>query len=209
MSDDDPSKPLRSLTLERFVLALINSCKTPAEVYAEVFQCGKRVAHQAVRALLLQRGLLARIDYLRQQAATAAVLSLQEKRAFLARIVRTPIYELDRTGPGADLVQEYSEFVSIEGQVRIRLKGCDKLRAVQLDAMLAGELLHRFELSDEFGTKLTPIDDKMTPIEARQAYVETLQLVNGDHQSGKVIEAEAELLSHPYNDDNGNGSKKR
>lgn len=65
-------------------------------------------------------------------------LSMDEKRAFLAEVVRTPIGHLH---PNSPLVQESRE--TRDGLV---LKSVPKLDAIRLDAQLAGELSDRVRL---------------------------------------------------------------
>jgi hypothetical protein len=73
---------------------------------------------------------------LREEARRETVLSLRDKREFLARVVRTPIGDVDE---GSDLCQESAtEETEIASKKRIKMP--DKLRAIELDAKLAGEL---------------------------------------------------------------------
>ena len=62
-----------------------------------------------------------------------AVLSVRERREFLARIVRTPIGQVDES---SDLCQSYK--IGKEGEREYKLP--DKLRALELDAKLSGDL---------------------------------------------------------------------
>lgn len=69
---------------------------------------------------------------LKKASWLASAVSIEEKRNFLARVIRTPIGELDET---SDLVHslEYTE----HGK---KIKAHDKLKAIELDAKIAGEL---------------------------------------------------------------------
>lgn len=70
-----------------------------------------------------------------------AILSLKEKREYLASIVRTPVGEVNESSPLAQKVKRTSS-TNKNGQTfdteEIELPG--KLRAIELDAKLAGEL---------------------------------------------------------------------
>jgi len=59
-------------------------------------------------------------------------MSLEERRLFLAAIVRTPIGRVDETSPLCQF------FRRTKGGLHITMP--DKLRAIELDARLAGEL---------------------------------------------------------------------
>lgn len=73
---------------------------------------------------------------LREAARQDTILSLRDKREYLARVVRTPIGEVDE---GSDLCQESAtEETELASKKRIKMP-C-KLRAIELDAKLAGEL---------------------------------------------------------------------
>jgi hypothetical protein len=63
-------------------------------------------------------------------------LTFAEKRAFLARAVRTSV---DAVGASSDLAQEVSEEVSAEGSVKRKIKVVDKLRALELDNKMSGD----------------------------------------------------------------------
>ena len=81
---------------------------------------------------------LAYVDEIREDARQQAVLTLAEKRAFLASVVRTPIGEVDEK---STLCQEISdEEDPATGRSRRRVKMPDKLKAIDLDAKLSGEL---------------------------------------------------------------------
>ena len=73
---------------------------------------------------------------LRETAFLANVLSLAEKRSFLADVVRTPIGEVDINNKLASGVR-YNR-----GELQ-ELKMPDKISALKLDAQLAGELIEK------------------------------------------------------------------
>ena len=75
---------------------------------------------------------------MREEARRLSVLSLAEKRDFLARVVRTPIGQVDEK---SDLCQEITDDEDpASGRSKRKIKMPDKLRAIDLDAKLAGEL---------------------------------------------------------------------
>ena len=108
---------------------------------------------------------------LQQRGALAAVLTLAEKRQYLRRVVLTAIGDVD---PSSDLCQSYkrreeggdrgrlkrgqeesgNEEHEPEAEV-IEIKMPDKLRAIELDARLAGEL--NTELKLEAGDGLAEL----------------------------------------------------
>lgn len=73
---------------------------------------------------------------LREEAKQLTVLTLAKKREFLARVVTTSLGSVDES---SDLCQESSSEETMHGSRR-RIKMPDKLRAIELDAKLAGEL---------------------------------------------------------------------
>ena len=70
---------------------------------------------------------------LKEKEFNKMVLSVGEKRAFLARAVRC-----DVTNPDVDLVQEQVETTSEHGKTT-KVKVVDKLRALELDSKIAGD----------------------------------------------------------------------
>lgn len=76
------------------------------------------------------------IQALKKQHHLANVLSLEEKRSFLADIKRTPVGTLS---PDSPLVQEITETVGQDGSITRKIKGINKLQAMELDSKLAGD----------------------------------------------------------------------
>jgi phage terminase small subunit len=83
--------------------------------------------------LLRQDRVKAYVSKLRDKQFSTNVLTLAEKRDFLARAVRC-----DVRNPDADLVQEVSESES-EGKVSKKVRIVDKLKAVELDSKISGD----------------------------------------------------------------------
>jgi phage terminase small subunit len=86
--------------------------------------------------LLAQPKVKAYYDALRQTAFLANVLSLAEKRSFLADVVRTPVGEVD-------VGNKLAQGVRYRDGEMVEMKMPDKISAVKLDAQLAGELIEK------------------------------------------------------------------
>jgi len=71
------------------------------------------------------------LDGLLEQATSEAVLTIREKREYLASLVRTPVGHVDLDSPLAQEVQHTEDGTKI--------KMPDKLRALDLDSKLAGD----------------------------------------------------------------------
>jgi hypothetical protein len=72
----------------------------------------------------------------RQTAFLANVLSLAEKRSFLADVVRTPVGEVD-------VGNKLAQGIRYRDGEMVEMKMPDKISAVKLDAQLAGELIEK------------------------------------------------------------------
>jgi len=83
------------------------------------------------------------LNSLRTAIWRANAISADERRAFLADIVRTPVGEVTENSP---LCQSYK--VDNEGKVEYKMP--DKLKALELDAKLAGELREQAQVSATF-----------------------------------------------------------
>ena len=90
-----------------------------------------KVAAEAASRLSKNVQLSRYVDELRAKVEDKTLLTIAEKRAFLANLIRTPVGEVDEKSP---LAQE----VHI-GQDGIKIKMADKLRALDLDSKLAGD----------------------------------------------------------------------
>jgi phage terminase small subunit len=111
--------------------------------YAKAYPKATRRAARAHGARLVAKGSIkseiARLRAAAQEKAGSAVLTLAEKRSFLARLLRINVAEIDVSKDG-DLLAgldrtEGSE--KTEGLVKLRL--ADKLKAIELDNDLSGE----------------------------------------------------------------------
>lgn len=128
---------LKNQKHERFAQLLATGLSA-AECYSKVYRKKGKVAGSAGPRLLRNVGIQQRLAELQQKSAVSSVMTLTEKREYLARVKRTPIGSI---GPDSDLCQSHE--VSMQG-VKIRM--CDKLKAVELDAKLAGEFTEKVEV---------------------------------------------------------------
>lgn len=74
------------------------------------------------------------IKDIRDESNKANVMAMQEKRAYLASIVRTPEGELSESSPYAKVIRK-----KCNGEDTFEIRGQDKLKAIELDAKLAGD----------------------------------------------------------------------
>ena len=95
------------------------------------------------------------LSSLRETAFLANVLSLAEKRSFLADIVRTPIGKVDINDKLASGVRY------MKGEM-VELKMPDKISALKLDAQLAGELV---EKSSQLNIGLQLVNNRLESID--------------------------------------------
>lgn len=123
----DPSKPLANARQERFACEL---AKGNAAGKAYELAGYKRDDASACR-LSRNAKVQARIEWLKRQAAAVDVLTIAEKRQFLARLVRCKPAE---EPPESDL---WNGIEDTEQGRRYKLP--DKLRAIALDNDLAGD----------------------------------------------------------------------
>jgi len=88
------------------------------------------------------------MEAVRQRAAGASVLTVEEKRQFLARIVRVPLLRIDPANPddpNADLIKKAKRKVTEgneqepEAWIYDEVEKYDALRAIDEDNKLAGE----------------------------------------------------------------------
>lgn len=86
------------------------------------------------------------IRSLKEAAWAANVLSLAEKRNFLAEVVRTPVSTLSEDSP---LAQKLKVTTSEKGEYK-EIEMPNKLKALELDAKLAGELKEQSNQSNAF-----------------------------------------------------------
>lgn len=145
--------------------------RTAAEAYRVAYGRGGHTAEANGSRLLRNAEVRARIAALRSVVAAGTVLSLRAKREYLYRVVTNPVGHVDQF---SDLCQEYTrrEEGGDRGRLKrgqadrgneehepeyevIKIKMPDKLRAIELDAKLAGELTN--EVKVEAGDGLTEL----------------------------------------------------
>lgn len=114
------------------------------EAYQRAYTLGKKKpakasCHTGHKRLKGKPDVIAYLRAIRQQSAGTTLLSVNEKREFFARIVRTPITSLSHEREeNADLIKSYSVNES-ETSSNVRLEKLDPLKAIELDNKLAGE----------------------------------------------------------------------
>lgn len=148
---ENGSAPLEDRKLERFAQHVANG-DSAAEAYRKV---NKKASPASAEThgpeWLRRRQVSVRVDWYRKavqdkamQEAENAVLTMAEKRMFLARAVRTAIGEV---GPDSPLCQEYTRTQKMVGRGDEavpwdveKIKSVGKLEAIKIDNDMAGEL---------------------------------------------------------------------
>ncbi|WP_397382822.1 terminase small subunit [Prosthecobacter sp.] len=117
------------------------------EAYLEAYpNSSAEAARRSASDLLTKPDIQAEISRMRKAAedkAGSAVMTLAEKRMFLARVVRTPVGEVD---PTSDLCQEYHRTRQMVGRGEDaeeweteKIKTASKLEAIKIDNDLSGD----------------------------------------------------------------------
>lgn len=133
------SKPLLNCRHEDFAQGMVMGGKPQWQVYMEVYKCSRETAEDCAWRLMAEPdkfGIVRRFTFLREQVASAKVLTAQERREFLASVVRTPVGSVNEHSP---LAQEVTYEENERGS-RTKVKMPGKLEALKLDAEMAGEL---------------------------------------------------------------------
>jgi len=99
---------------------------------------GKKGTDQNACRLSKIEKVAARIKELQGKAEAKTLLTIQERRAFLADVVRVKVGDVDEKSPLAQSV-EYG----LNGSRKIKVP--DKIKALELDAKMAGELVEKQE----------------------------------------------------------------
>lgn len=107
------------------------------------YTCKPSSAMHACKRVLKRPDVIAYIAAQRQASATSTTLSIQEKREFLARIVRTPITDIvipdSNIGhKNTDLLKSYTKNES-EMATSTKLDKLDALKAIEIDNKLSGD----------------------------------------------------------------------
>lgn len=153
-TNDSDARPL-NIRQQRFC-ELVVSGMPASHAYLEAgYQVSVKVAEVSGARLMSHAKVKARIAELRKPQTLAALMTKDEKRAYLARVVRTPIGQLK---PDSDLCTEFITTQVAGGSrgrlrrgkapsgneteevpvIQVRVKMADKLRAIEMDSKLAG-----------------------------------------------------------------------
>jgi phage terminase small subunit len=131
-SKNDPSQPLHNARHEAFALAVAKGASA-TDAYRRAGYRAKDADVTGPRLLGdVGNGIAARVDWIKLQAASDTVLTIREKREFLASVVRTPIGEIDEGSPLCQSVK-----IGSEGEREYKMP-C-KIRSILADNDLAGE----------------------------------------------------------------------
>lgn len=159
---------LKNQKHERFAL-LIAKGESAGAAYQKVYHSKKATCETNGPQLLRNAQVKARVRELQEKAEDETVMSLLERRRFLARVVRTPIGLIDEQ---SDLCHEFTSHweggrrgklkqghlpegnETGEEEVEVvKIKAHDKLKAIELDSKLAGDFKEK--VLHEMGDSLT------------------------------------------------------
>jgi hypothetical protein len=129
-------------------IKLIAQGETQAQAHRRAgYSCPTIEGHGANAIRLLKNERIQKeLKKLRDKSFEKDSLTFNERRSFLAKVVRASPNELDANSP---LVQEYSETANEHG-VSKKVKIPDKLKALELDAKLAGDFNKENEVANPF-----------------------------------------------------------
>ena len=114
---------------------LVASGETAVSAYALAYPKAKKTSVRAAAARLAHHpGVRAEIARLQEAAGKEAVLSIAEKRAWCAKVLKTPVGQVDENSP---LAQEVSYVEGKNGATK-KVKMVNKIAALELDNKLAG-----------------------------------------------------------------------
>lgn len=123
----------------KFADAILDGDK-PSEAYRKAGFKAKAGSSRATAAkrLLQTQQISTYIRAMQAASVTDKVLSLQEKREFYARVVRTPLLKIDPHGENGDLIVKYRNTVTEDGGSEEWVK-IDPLKAIEQDNKLSGD----------------------------------------------------------------------
>lgn len=122
---------------------------TPSAAYRAA--SGKDTSSVHSMASRLLRKVKGRVNQLQTASATETVLTMQERREWIAKLVRTPIALIDEHHPLCQSVK----YIESETGRRVEYKVADKLAAIMDDAKLSGELVEKVEHSGQVRMPMT------------------------------------------------------
>jgi len=109
-------------------------------------------ARNYASTLLAKRHIKAEVKRLQDEHFIASLLTMEERRQFLADLVRadpqTVLASKPHLAQAVDIVRRIKPNGDVEELTRVKLG--DKLRAIELDARLSGELREREEEQEDF-----------------------------------------------------------
>lgn len=163
---------------EKFCLLMVSGEMSQADAYKKAgFQCKNKASGSANANRLLKKDKAARyIMALRRQIEREAIgktlLTTLERRQFLAEAVRTPAGLVDEN---SRLAQSYRKRTrTVRGDIGeeiieeiVEVKMPDKLQALKLDAILAGELSPKDDPTGGYITGTDPVMEIMLQIRVR------------------------------------------
>lgn len=135
----------------RLYVEYSNATRAYREAYGKSSEVKESTCRSNASKLLTNTNILTEIERIRSEIDKAAVLSLQEKRKFLANVIRTPIHEVDRDSP---LCQTYEYSSTNDGSKEI-IKMPSKLEAIKIDNDMMGHGNKRLELTGKDGNPLS------------------------------------------------------
>jgi phage terminase small subunit len=135
---------LKNARHERFA-QYVASGMTGAKAYKKVYRCGQVTAENNSVRLRGYELVSTRITELMERAAAKTVLSMQERRAFLADVVRADMAQFDPKTHGR-LIQEITEEVKPDGTIKRKFKLPGKRECIMDDAKLAGDLVEKVQM---------------------------------------------------------------
>lgn len=125
--------PLKNQRHEFFCQHVAN-LESDVAAYKMAYRCSQSSAETNASRLRENEGVKRRIAELQRASATAATLTMQQRREWIARTVRLNLFHFDKERHG-DLVEEI-----IEESGKQRIKSASKRACIMDDARLAGEL---------------------------------------------------------------------
>lgn len=176
---------------EQFAHAVARN-ENAAEAYRKLYGVSEKSAAECASKLTRHTKVSTRISELRSRAEAlltksmekqadklaeidfGTVLTIAEKRAFLAAVVRTPLGKLNSMSALIHSLETVGNCGPDSDEVPInKLKAHDKLRAIELDSKLAGELTEKVDHTTDGHPLAVPVVNFILPpafAQRRQAH---------------------------------------
>jgi hypothetical protein len=142
----DYSQPLRSSKRERFCLEVVKG-STAQKAYEKAYKCSPSNAEANSTLVRNAVEVNGRIKYMQNKISTEVMMTMRERREWLARVVRANVDNLDLEKDG-DIVDEI--IVDANGNKRFKLPS--KRACIMDDAKLAGEIIDRSDITSGGGS---------------------------------------------------------